>query len=443
MEADRDEKHTETEAAENQEGMKRSTPKTPCGKTGRKRNLLIGLLAASAGVIVLIAVIWYNLPQQRFDRQMTLGREFLEDADYEDAVLAFTTALKILPKEESATGQLETAYVAWGDSYVSDGDYESAVNTLGKGKKQLPESTAFEDPLAKTYVAWGTGSVKSGDYEMATQVLKEGMAATGENSAVKDALTDAYLAWTRSLVESGDLDGAKKVIGEAADVVPSDEVTKEQTLVEDRIREREILEAANETVQEITDAATVEDLETSKDSILKLLSEHGDDLIQICDDHDGTYVDPENGFGVYNIDGAYYLYLGEFAGDKRQGHAVWLEFYEFEDGTPGFIRYDGEWENDLPNGSMVATYSDTPNKMVGSVVNGLWEGEVANTMPDSDTGELTTWLETYVHGKLQILNTDEESDYPYACAVRADDASAYLWYEEDAVEGTYGVLGCY
>ncbi len=430
MESDRNEEHTEA-AAEN-----------PGGKSGKKRKLLIGILAAVTGIIVLTAVIWYNLPQQRFDRQMSIGKQFLDETEYEDAVLAFTTALEILPDEASATEQLETTYVAWGDSCLSDGDYESAVETLGKGKSQLPDSTAFEDPLAKTYVAWGKSCAESGDYQTAATVLQEGMDATGENSAVRGALIDTYLAWTKSLVESGDLDGAKKVIAEAADVVPSDEVTKEQTEVEDRIREQEVLDAANETVQEITDTASVDDIETATDNILKLLSDHMDDLMQICDNHDGTYVDPGNGFGVYNIDGLYYLYLGEFDGDKRQGHAMWLQFYRDVDGVTGFYRYDGEWENDLPNGSMVATYSTVPNKMVGTVVDGLWDGKVADTMPDRDTGVLSTWIETYDHGKLQILETDRTGDdHPYACAVNADDSGEYLWFMEEEVNSTYGVSG--
>ena len=524
VEENRNEAHTEAAAAaESPETPKQGSPKNPGGKTGKKKGkLLIGGIAAAAGIIVLTAVIWYNLPKQRFDRQMTIGSRYLDNMDYEDAVLAFTTALEILPKEESATGQLESAYVAWGDSYSSEGDYENAVNTLGKakaqlpestafeepleqtyvawadsysasgdyasavstlgkakaqlpesaaleeplvqiyvawadscsasgdyasavnalgqGKEQLPESTAFEDPLAQAYVDWGNSSAKSGDYKKATDILKEGLGATGENSKVRKVLTNTYLKWTESLVESGDLEGAKKVIGEAADVVPSDDVTKEQTDVNDRIQEREILKEAGE-IQEVTDTTSVDDVAKAADGVTKFLTNRMDDLIRICDDHDGTYADPKNGFGVYNIRGQYYLYLGEFNGNARQGHALWLQFYRNTDNVPEFVRFDGEWEHDLPNGSMVQTYSAQPNKMVGNVVNGLWEGEVYNTIPNQDTGELATFIETYYDGKLDILRSDGDSDAPYACAVAVDNPDRYMWYPEEVVNATYGVGG--
>lgn len=74
---------------------------------------MIVMLAIAIGVSI------YNTPANRLSRQMDLGRRYLEEQDYEQAVIAFTKAIDIDPMSEEA--------------YIGLGDYETMTEILQRG----------------------------------------------------------------------------------------------------------------------------------------------------------------------------------------------------------------------------------------------------------------------------------------------------------------------
>ena len=70
------------------------------------------------------------------------------------------------------------------------------------------------------------------------------------------------------------------------------------------------------------------------------------------------------GIGIYVVYGVW-IYIGEFYNQMRSGYGVWINLYS------GY-RFEGEWRDDLPNGS--GTLFDRYITMTGSLVNGLWHG---------------------------------------------------------------------
>ena len=85
-------------------------------KNGRKRGKLIGLIAAAAVLIAAVVGIGiYNAPSNRMSRYLDLGARYLEEQNYEQAVIAFNKAIEIDDRcMEAYAGDIK-AYQGMGD----------------------------------------------------------------------------------------------------------------------------------------------------------------------------------------------------------------------------------------------------------------------------------------------------------------------------------------
>lgn len=93
--------------------------------------LVLSLIAA--GIFALIA----NSSERRLAEQLDLGQKYLDELDYEQAIVAYEAVLEIDPK-------CEEAYLALADIYVVLGDIEKAVEILGEGYSQTSSETILE-----------------------------------------------------------------------------------------------------------------------------------------------------------------------------------------------------------------------------------------------------------------------------------------------------------
>lgn len=80
--------------------------------------------------VVIIAVITgisiYNTPTNRIGRHLDLGQKYLEEQDYEQAIVEFDKAIEI----DSMNVE---AYKGLADAYIGQGDYDKAVEVLQNG----------------------------------------------------------------------------------------------------------------------------------------------------------------------------------------------------------------------------------------------------------------------------------------------------------------------
>lgn len=99
-------------------------------KEGRAKNRRTGSIIAA--VIVLAAIIagaWYvvsNDPANLVAEQLSLGNEYLSEAEYEQAIIAFTNTIDIDPN-------VKEAYLGLAEVYVAQKDYSSAKGILEQG----------------------------------------------------------------------------------------------------------------------------------------------------------------------------------------------------------------------------------------------------------------------------------------------------------------------
>ena len=91
--------------------------------------------------ILLLAACGKNA-QTSWQKQYDLGMQYLEEGDYEQAIVAFTAAIEIDPKQVDS-------YINLANIYVEQEDYENAVSVLQKGLEDCDETEKLNEKLAE------------------------------------------------------------------------------------------------------------------------------------------------------------------------------------------------------------------------------------------------------------------------------------------------------
>lgn len=88
---------------------------------GKKLGIIGAVLLILIALLVGISI--YNTPANRLSRQLDLGQRYLEEQNYEQAILEFDKAIAIDPMSVEA-------YLGKADAYIGLGDLQSALDTL-------------------------------------------------------------------------------------------------------------------------------------------------------------------------------------------------------------------------------------------------------------------------------------------------------------------------
>lgn len=104
--------------------------------------ILMVLLATAVGVFVATG----GVEKVKVVQQLNLGNRYLEDMNYEEAIVAFERAIEIEPKAEKA-------YLGLADAYIGLGDYESAVAALQNGIEET-DSDTLQKRLEEVQEEW-------------------------------------------------------------------------------------------------------------------------------------------------------------------------------------------------------------------------------------------------------------------------------------------------
>lgn len=111
--------------------------------------------------------------QEKYD----LGVRYLEEGNYEEAIIAFTAAIEIDPKKAPA-------YVGRGDAYIGSGETEE---NLAVALEDYETAIELDGTTAEVYKKAAELYVLLGDTDAAVELLRRGIEATG------DAELQAYL----------------------------------------------------------------------------------------------------------------------------------------------------------------------------------------------------------------------------------------------------------
>ena len=193
----------ETKAEQNlTEGS--DVPKKFSGKKwGIIGTVIVVLIALMAGIGI------YNTPDNRLSRQLDLGQRYLEEQNYEQAIMAFNKAIAIDDRcLEAYAGGIE-AYQGQGDREGLTNLYERALEVTSElGETELADSM---ESVVAIYLA--ADDVYGDNPERAMEILEEGLALTGDER-IREKLAEDYLELAQKYAEAGDYDKAIEVLEE-------------------------------------------------------------------------------------------------------------------------------------------------------------------------------------------------------------------------------------
>ena len=172
--------------------------------SGKKRGKLIGLLAAAAVLIAaVIGISIYNAPSNRMNRALDLGACYLEEQNYEQALVEFDKVIAIDPMNTAA-------YLGKAQAYEGMGDTEQMFAVLQTGYEQTGDEQ-IKAELSENYLEQASGYEESADYESALAVYDKLQELDGEDQKVQDSLSGLLVKQAADYAASGDYDGALAV----------------------------------------------------------------------------------------------------------------------------------------------------------------------------------------------------------------------------------------
>ena len=122
----------------------------------KKKNnkvIIIGIIL-TAIIAFVVGLIIYNSSDNSISEQLDLGQKYLEEQDYEQAVIAFNTVIEIDDK-------CIEAYIGLAETYIRMGEYDKALETASKGYELTGDESLSEyiDMLESGNVSRSDGKI--------------------------------------------------------------------------------------------------------------------------------------------------------------------------------------------------------------------------------------------------------------------------------------------
>lgn len=383
----------------------------------KKRGKLIGILAAAAVLIAAVVGIGiYNAPANRMSRALDLGTRYLEEQNYEQALVEFDKVIAIDPMSVDA-------YLGKAQAYEGMGDTEQLLAVLQTGYEQTGDGQ-IKKQLVDVYLEQASGSATAGDYESALAVYDKLLDLDGENEEVQRDLSNLLNSYFRKLIDERNYDEARALIEKYIDKVSG--VDFQAYLNE--IEEKERIEAENKAfLQKVYDLMAAQDYEalcglyTAEETAAFVERMEKDSLVYVPEN---DAVQTGKGAGVYQYyydeeNNGYYFYYGDLANGSREGEGSSFEIGDSDFATGDYLVFTGHWENDAPNGEGTleqkgGTFTDNGEGFQGQIysgnlINGLFDGPVDKKL--SYGGYTYDLSFTAVRGVPQEDVTEEYEDY--------------------------------
>ena len=124
------------------------------------------------GVIMSVMLCACGQKASAWQEQYDLGVRYLSEGNYEEAIIAFTTAIEIDPKHTDA-------YIGRGDAYIGSGETEE---NLAAALEDYQSALDLDDTRADAYLGLADVYIRQGEYEKAQDILEKGFEKTGDQS---------------------------------------------------------------------------------------------------------------------------------------------------------------------------------------------------------------------------------------------------------------------
>lgn len=115
-----------------------------------------------------------------WQEQYDLGVRYLSEGNYREAIIAFTAAIEIDPKQAPA-------YVGRGDAYVLFGETEE---NLSAARMDYEKAIELDETSAEAYLGLADVYIRQGDYEAALEVLEQGLEKVENDQSITDKIAE-------------------------------------------------------------------------------------------------------------------------------------------------------------------------------------------------------------------------------------------------------------
>lgn len=295
----------------------------------------------------------------RVKRQLELGDRYLIEFEYDKAMLAYSKALMIEPKQMAA-------YQGLSDAFTAQKDIDRSINVLKRGLAAADDMT-FQERDEET-----EAQIRGLNRQIVTQLTDMGDQAFQKeryDRAVKyykdliiyDAQEeDSYLKLSQAYESMGDLEQALKALQDAEVATSALARETERLAVRYEVKKEyeELLERLGSLIR-ANDGQLAKEVLLTQD-FLDLVAKLSEPLILQQSEDQYVAVYP-NG----------YVYIGQMADQKRSGYGDY-----YTNNQERYVVYSGEWKDDKPNGNGridTVVYTNLSNRSPNFYGNGYFE----------------------------------------------------------------------
>lgn len=136
------------------------------------------LIAIILSFLLLFCLAGCGYGPSTWQEQYNLGTRYLSEGNYEEAIIAFSAAIGIDPKQPEA-------YIGMADAYIGIDDYDKAAETIQQGIQACGDTGAFEEMLSKLTAARdGEGTIQDGKGALSQANADSAMQNDEEETAI-------------------------------------------------------------------------------------------------------------------------------------------------------------------------------------------------------------------------------------------------------------------
>lgn len=413
---------------------------------------VLGVVVASI-LTAGTAYAYSQTPEQRLKSSLSLGNRYLNEMNYEQAVLEYSEALEIEPRsEEALKGILEVAAktddselfqatfqslinIYRSDETITDDEWNTLIQMALAAEQFYEESSYLEmlqDIIADTenhelkerYTtilneaandAW-----KQRNFDLVLSNLETAYKMDPDNEQIRDTLIRVVEEYVEYCRQNQKYDEAKERIEWLRELLGDQELLKEHEngIVSMQFTDGKIqaivnqLNACfeNDNIDGIMGIMKMDDWKEQMEQVSRVF--YSENLL-------GQGDITGQGTGIYKIYGYIYVYYGNFENGIRQGEGLW---YTYSDIYNQLIKYQLNWVNGIPQGPGTADYYSTVTiygqggvvlgeervhiKETFETVDGIYQGECTRD-GYMDDGDRYTIKNDFVDGIGVVIQTPE------------------------------------
>lgn len=349
-------------------------------------------LVISVGAVFIIALLMgiyyfisYNSKDNALADAINKGNAFFAAECYDDAIYSYETALEY----DQDNVQIENAIIAtYLEKGKSLGDSEAAIDAF---------MVVIDRDNDNRSAYWGIADVceHMGDEDRMLEVLRRGY----ENTMDRD------------------MNEKISAIMEVKEAQQANEEEKEQNLA----AEQEIADKRDRLMRPLENKLAEGDI---KGAMTMLRTEQFMGLGEDIEEGESYYIGAlddkgkRKGLGLALYSDGFYYY-GSFEDDKRSGHGLWFKGSYPDSSTILSYLFEGEWENDKPNGTGVETLTNNFDNISvkeyekriieGNYIDGKEEGKMKLTTVDK-VGRSVEYEYISINGIAEKIATQNKDD---------------------------------